>query len=117
MQLLQRDELLEQLKSWQLGDLPAESIWRWALGLKEGDYSPADAVIQDVVDVLADIPQDLINICNITVHRASIWEIFSLDVSDFGPASGERRPKSCSTPSRPPKAAQQDKQRTCTQLT
>ena len=37
MQLLQRDELLEQLKSWRLGDLPAESIWRWALGLKEGD--------------------------------------------------------------------------------
>ena len=62
MQLLQRDELLEQLKSWQLGNLPAESIWRWALGLKEGDYSPADAVIQDVVDVLADIPQDLITL-------------------------------------------------------
>ena len=60
MQLLQRDELLEQLKSWQLGDLPAEAIWRWALELKERDYSPADAVIQDVVDVLADIPQDLI---------------------------------------------------------
>jgi len=60
MQLLQRNELLKQLKSWQRGDLPAESIWRWALELKERDYSPADAVIQDVVDVLADIPQDLI---------------------------------------------------------
>ena len=62
MQLLQRDELLVQLKSWQLGDLPAESIWRWALELKERDYSPADTVIQDVVDVLADIPQDLITL-------------------------------------------------------
>ena len=62
MQLLQRDELLKQLKSWQRGDLPAESIWRWALELKERDYSPADAVIQDVVDVLADIPQALITL-------------------------------------------------------
>ena len=62
MQLLQRNELLKQLKSWQRGDLPAESIWRWALELKERDYSPADAVIQDVVDVLADIPQDLITL-------------------------------------------------------
>ena len=60
MQLLQRDELVGQLKSWQNGKLHAESIWRWALELKEEDYSPADAVIQDVVDVLADIPQDLI---------------------------------------------------------
>ena len=62
MQLLQRNELLKQLKSWQRGELPAESIWRWALELKERDYSPADAVIQDVVDVLADIPQDLITL-------------------------------------------------------
>lgn len=60
MQLLQRNELIGQLKGWQDGELHSESIWRWALELKEVDYSPADAVIQDVVDVLADIPQDLI---------------------------------------------------------
>ena len=60
MQLLQRNELIGQLKGWQDGKFHSESIWRWALELKEGDYSPADVVIQDVVDVLADIPQDLI---------------------------------------------------------
>ena len=62
MQLLQRDELVGQLKGWQNGELHAETIWRWASELKERDYSPADDVIQDVVDVLADIPQDLITL-------------------------------------------------------
>ena len=62
MQLLQRDELVDQLLGWQNGEVNAESIWRWASELKEGNYSPADSVIQDVVDVLADIPQDLITL-------------------------------------------------------
>ena len=95
MQLLQRDELVGQLKSWQNGELHAESIWRWALELKEGDYSPADAVIQDVVDVLADIPQDLItqedaqvmiealetNIDQDELSQNLIWNYFKILIS------------------------------------
>tara|TARA_B100000427_G_C14987504_1_gene368215 strand:- start:102 stop:449 length:348 start_codon:yes stop_codon:yes gene_type:complete len=61
MRLLERAELVDKLKNWQTGTVDAEEIWRWALELKE-DYSPGDSVIQDVVDVLAELPQDLVTV-------------------------------------------------------
>ena len=61
MRLLDREELLAKLKDWQNDNLNAESIWRWALELKEA-YSPSDRVVQDVVDVLAELPQDLVTV-------------------------------------------------------
>ena len=61
MRLLDREELLAKLKDWQNDNLNAELIWRWALELKEA-YSPGDKVVQDVVDVLAELPQDLVTV-------------------------------------------------------
>ena len=61
MRVLERAELVDKLRNWQAGNVNAEEIWRWSLELKEG-YSPGDRVIQDVVDVLAELPQDLVTL-------------------------------------------------------
>lgn len=54
-----RVETKKVLDQWLAGESAPEAVWRWASAEKETG-NPEDALVQDVVDVLAGLPYDLI---------------------------------------------------------
>ena len=59
MRLVERVEVIRKLEEWQVGKASAKELWEWALQIKE-DGEPKDSVVQDVLDILADLPMDLV---------------------------------------------------------
>ena len=57
--MTERSAVIARLQDWQAGTLDPKAVWEWALQVKEAN-DPADEVVRDVVDVLAELPQDLV---------------------------------------------------------
>ncbi|MEM7001567.1 MAG: hypothetical protein AAF529_12340 [Pseudomonadota bacterium] len=49
---------MTELQAWLDGERTAEAIWQWALAQPRGQFE--DGLVQDVVDILVDLPHDLI---------------------------------------------------------
>ena len=60
--MIQRSQTRAQLAAWLDGSKTPEQVWEWALDAQEQAQTKGfeDALVQDVVDVLAAIPVDLI---------------------------------------------------------
>ncbi len=59
MSILERNEVVAQLRAWQAAELDSEAIWRWALAAVE-QRSTQDKVIMAVMEMLCELPQDLL---------------------------------------------------------
>ena len=60
--MIGRADTLAQLKAWQDGERSPEDIWLWANEQKSQALVPEDSLVRDVIDILADLPQDLIGL-------------------------------------------------------
>lgn len=60
--MISRAQTREKLQEWLDGSLTAETIWHWAMDIKDTDEDFEDGLVQDVVDVLVCLPQDLITL-------------------------------------------------------
>ena len=57
-----RAETHQWLSRWIAGEVGPVDVWRWAVAQKEiaAQSGPEDALVRDIIDVLADLPQDLL---------------------------------------------------------
>ena len=60
--MIGREETLAQLLAWQAGTASPETVWQWAAQHKSSGQPAEDALVRDVIDVLADLPQDLVTL-------------------------------------------------------
>jgi hypothetical protein len=56
---IERNAVIDKLTEWQSGAIDAKGLWEWAVDVTE-IASPADDAVRDVMDVLIDLPQDLV---------------------------------------------------------
>ena len=57
---MNRAQLIEKLTAWQNGQASALEIWQWAEAEKSATTQLADALVRDLLDLLAAIPYEMI---------------------------------------------------------
>ena len=55
-----RTETLQLLNDWLAGKISPREVWGWASEVKAAQYQPEDELVRDVIDVLEQLPADLI---------------------------------------------------------
>ena len=58
--MIDRAQTRDQLTAWMQGQRQAQEVWLWAEKAKLDRETFEDRLVQDVVDILAALPQDLI---------------------------------------------------------